>query len=130
VPVFCGLFFWFPTLVPTFRPQSRQLWGEVNEKTTRFQWGRDSLDVLDGLAKRALDGLQQADQRGLTLTLKVKYADFQSITRSVTFPQPISEIATVIDHLAHLLANTDAGAKKVRLLGVTVSNFLGAREDC
>jgi DNA polymerase-4 len=88
----------------------------------------EMMAILDGLARRVLDGMQRVDHQGLTLTLKIKYADFRSVTRSVTFTEPISDMAAVMDHLTQLLAHTDAGAKKVRLLGVSVSNFVGARE--
>ncbi len=83
------------------------------------------IDILDDLAKRVWEGLRREGRQGLTLTLKVKYHDFQSVTRSVTFPEPISEIGVIMENIKRLLENTEAGERKVRLLGLSVSNFLG-----
>ncbi|WP_419664162.1 DinB: DNA polymerase IV [Desulfosarcina variabilis str. Montpellier] len=85
--------------------------------------------ILDDLARKVADGLRREDRQGLTLTLKVKYHDFQTVTRSVTFPEPITSSSTIIAAVKKLLANTDAGKIKVRLLGITVSNFLDAQQN-
>ena len=82
------------------------------------------LEILDGLARRVVDGLKREGRQGLTLTLKVKYADFRSVTRSVTLPQAVGDSAAMMLHVQKLLAITDAGEQKVRLLGLSVSNFL------
>jgi DNA polymerase-4 len=85
--------------------------------------------ILDVLAKKVVEGLRREERYGLTLTLKVKYHDFQSVTRSITFLEPILHTAFVMDQLKRLLDKTDAGNKKVRLLGVSVSNFLDAQDN-
>jgi DNA polymerase-4 len=82
------------------------------------------LAILDGLARMIVEGLRREDCQGLTLTLKVKFHDFQTVTRSVTLAEPVTDSALIMDHISKLLANTDAGDKKVRLLGISVSNFL------
>jgi DNA polymerase-4 len=61
-------------------------------------------------------------------TLKVKYHDFQSVTRSVTFQEPIHDIDEIMENVKRLLASTEAGNKKLRLLGISVANFLGAQK--
>jgi DNA polymerase-4 len=60
--------------------------------------------------------------------LKVKYHDFQSITHSVTFPESICDIDVIMENVKRLLENTEAGKKKVRLLGISVSNFMGSQK--
>lgn len=87
------------------------------------------MDILDDLARRVLEGLRRENRQGLTLTVKVKYADFQLVTRSVTFPEPICDIDVIMENVEKLLANTEAGKKKVRLLGISVSNFLGVQKE-
>jgi DNA polymerase-4 len=84
--------------------------------------------ILEGIAESVLEGLRREKRQGLTLTLKVKYHDFQSVTRSVTFPEPIGDIDVIIENVERLLGNTEAGKKKVRLLGISVSNFLGGQK--
>lgn len=61
--------------------------------------------------------------QGRTVTLKVKYADFQQVTRSRTIAAPFAgpgdlEVASIA-----LLDTLLPFAKSVRLLGVTVSAF-------
>jgi DNA polymerase IV len=81
------------------------------------------LAILTHLSEQVIAYLKKEARQGHTLTLKVKYADFQSVTRSTTLAQPIDHLATILDHLPRLLAATEAGPRKVRLLGVSVSNF-------
>jgi DNA polymerase-4 len=60
---------------------------------------------------------------GRTVTLKVKYADFQQITRSRTIANPVAS-APALERLAlELLSAIMPAPKPVRLLGVTVSSL-------
>lgn len=59
---------------------------------------------------------------GRTLTLKIKYADFQQITRSFTTIHPITDLPTLVGLSEDLLKHVDLSQKKVRLLGLSVSN--------
>ncbi|MEJ2639383.1 MAG: DNA polymerase IV [Desulfosarcinaceae bacterium] len=81
------------------------------------------LAILSHLSEKVTAYLVKEKRQGQTLTLKVKYADFQTVTRSTTLPQPISDLGTILGRLPRLLAATEAGRRKVRLLGVSVSNF-------
>lgn len=66
---------------------------------------------------------QALDTRGRTVTLKVKYADFQQITRSHTGFSPVAS-ATELERLSQaLLAPLFPLAKGIRLLGVTISSL-------
>jgi DNA polymerase-4 len=60
-----------------------------------------------------------------TVTIKVRYSDFTTITRSHTAP-PTREGSELIDRAVKLLDRTDAGARPVRLLGVSVHNLCTA----
>ena len=69
---------------------------------------------------------QQLQRRGLsgkTSVLKVKYADFTSVTRSHTLPQAVFDFDILLKLAKELLLLTEAGRSKIRLLGVSVSNF-------
>ena len=76
-------------------------------------------------ALRLVDLLKKGDRKGKTVTLKVKYFDFQQITRSITVSEPVVDATVIMNYVQELLANTDAGKKKVRLLGISISNFAG-----
>jgi DNA polymerase-4 len=81
------------------------------------------LEILDDIAVKLENSLMKRDAKGRTITLKVKYFDFQSITRSVTVDEPADSALVIMHYIKPLLSKTDAGTKKVRLLGISVSNF-------
>lgn len=65
--------------------------------------------------------------RGRTITLKVKFSDFQQITRSRTATAPVATAGELAEAAQALLATVFPVAKGIRLLGVTLSS-LEARE--
>jgi DNA polymerase-4 len=65
---------------------------------------------------------------GRTVTLKVKYADFELITRSRSCPLAVDSRDMLQRAAFELLASQMPVPKGVRLLGVTVSS-LGQEED-
>ncbi len=66
---------------------------------------------------------ERAQMSGRTVTLKVKYADFQQLTRAHTEPEAVSSAADLLRRGLSLLAPLFPPQKGVRLLGVTVSAF-------
>ncbi len=67
--------------------------------------------------------MDKLDAAGKTITLKVRYKNFETVTRSETlnhFTRDPAEIATVAKNL---LAETEAGEREVRLLGISVSSL-------
>ncbi|MDN5292521.1 MAG: polymerase, partial [Anaerophaga sp.] len=75
-------------------------------------------DLEEGLWKR----IKKHNVFGKTITLKVKYNDFEQITRSLTFLSPLKnqkELHAVVRDLLKI-ANP---RKPVRLLGISISNF-------
>jgi DNA polymerase-4 len=81
------------------------------------------LEILEDIAVRLENSLIKREAKGRTVTLKVKYFDFQSITRSIMIDEPADSAFVIMKHIKALLAKTQAGEKKVRLLGISVSNF-------
>lgn len=61
---------------------------------------------------------------GRTVTLKVKYADFQIITRSKTVQLPIRSENELRGLAAGLMEATFPIPKGIRLLGVTLSSLV------
>ncbi|TYZ07570.1 DNA polymerase IV [Hymenobacter lutimineralis] len=98
----------------------------VGSETTFEQDLTTPEELLSGL-QPCLDSVwsycQRAEVRGRTLTLKVKYADFQQITRSRTLLAPISSQAMAEQLSRELTASVLPLAKGVRLLGLTLSNL-------
>ena len=89
------------------------------------------LDVIRGeigeMANRAVGWLARRQLLARTVTIKVRYADFTTITRSHS-ARPTRDEADVIARAIRLIEKTDAGARPVRLLGVSVHNFCGEHD--
>ena len=67
--------------------------------------------------------------RGRTVTLKVKFADFQIITRSQSRVAPISDRSTLASISVELLAAQFPLRKGVRLIGVSLSSLCADAGD-
>jgi DNA polymerase-4 len=61
--------------------------------------------------------------RGRTITLKVRYADFQILTRSRTGIAPVNSRSELEEASFSLLSPFFPAAKGIRLLGVSISSF-------
>jgi DNA polymerase-4 len=79
---------------------------------------------LDGLSRICGEWLTRKTQRARTVTLKVRYDDFTTVTRSVSVPGGVHTTADVSAQAQLLLDRTDAAGRPVRLLGVSVHNFV------
>ena len=74
------------------------------------------------MAGHAVDWLERRDLLARTVTIKVRYADFTTITRSHS-SLPTRSRQELCDRALHLLTKTEAGQRTVRLLGVSVHNL-------
>jgi DNA polymerase-4 len=79
---------------------------------------------LAEMAEHAVSWLSRRQLMARTVTIKVRYSDFTTITRSHTAP-PTRDGSDVAARAVQLLTKTDAGQRPVRLLGVSVHNFCG-----
>ena len=98
----------------------------VGAETTFEDDLRAAHEIAREVRRRAREVAHVLQARGLsgyTVTLKVKYADFVQITRSRTLDHPLTGLREMLRLLSGLLQKTEAGARPVRLLGVTVSNL-------
>lgn len=78
---------------------------------------------IEKIAERVLERMKKQNKFGYTLTLKVKYADFTQITRSKTISEKINNLEIMRNLAFELWKNVDFETKKIRLLGLTVSNI-------
>ncbi|MDO6462414.1 DNA polymerase IV [Granulosicoccaceae sp. 1_MG-2023] len=81
------------------------------------------LSVLNNLAESVVGHLQRRELCATTLTIKVKYSDFQQVTRSYTDARGFDAAADLIACFPWLLSRTEAATRPVRLLGVSVSGL-------
>lgn len=75
------------------------------------------------LAEKVWRHCEAKEITGRTVTLKVKFADFQQITRSRTLPRFIGGADEMIDVSQSMLADLFPLEKGIRLLGVTLSSL-------
>ena len=80
--------------------------------------------TLTQLADSVAASLLHHDFLGYSLTLKIRYHDFRTITRSTTHKTPIGSSEDILCSLPRLFTSTELGRTRVRLLGITVSNLI------
>jgi DNA polymerase IV len=91
--------------------------------------GRAALErELLSQAGRVARRLRAAGLAGHVVTLKVKYADFELVTRRVTLPNPTDDDRALYEAARAQLERVDL-ARPVRLTGVSVSGFAGLEEQ-
>ncbi len=104
---------------------------EMKSSGAETTFAEDSCDVdslaatLLALAKRVSAGLEKkGGPKASVVTLKLRYSDFSTITRSTTLATPTSESATFFECAEKLLRHsTEAGKRPVRLIGISVGGF-------
>jgi DNA polymerase-4 len=62
------------------------------------------------------------------VTVKVRYADFSTVTRSHTASAPTSDAGEIAERALALLERTEAARRPVRLLGVGAHGLVGEDE--
>jgi DNA polymerase-4 len=77
---------------------------------------------LEDMARHAVAWLERRDLLARTVTIKVRYSDFTTITRSHT-AQPSRDTGNLLTRAVQLLQKTAAGQRPIRLLGVSVHNL-------
>jgi DNA polymerase-4 len=91
----------------------------AEDLTTVEDMSREIEKLAGTLNRRLLEhGL-----KGRTVTVKIKYSDFRIITRSKSFAEPVGDLATISSTARQLLLATNVTGVKIRLLGITLSNF-------
>ncbi len=85
----------------------------------------EMLEKLQQLASEVWQIMQAKKVTGRTVTVKVKFDNFVQITRSITVDKDIKELRDIVVRLENLLDRAETSGKRVRLLGVTVSNLGG-----
>lgn len=67
--------------------------------------------------------LRKEGMVGSTVRLKIRWPDFTTLTRQVTLDQPIDQDHLILEHITGLFNGVWHAEKKVRLIGVGVSNL-------
>jgi DNA polymerase-4 len=78
------------------------------------------LEILSG---RLAERLRRSGLKGRTITVKFKFHDFSISTRSLSLPELINTKEIIARTVKSILDKAPVEDKKVRLLGVGISNF-------
>ena len=78
---------------------------------------------LNNLAIKIEEQLKEKGLMGRTITLRIRYSNYQRITRSISLNEPINDSKIIKENIEKLLDKTEAGIRKIRLLGIAISNF-------
>ena len=84
---------------------------------------REMSTIVESMARQDAAFLAERRLLARTVTLKVRYADFTTVTRSDSAP-PTRDPDALAARAASLLSRTEAGARPVRLLGVGVHGLV------
>jgi DNA polymerase-4 len=94
------------------------------DHTDREAIEREILRLCDKLTGR----LRRKGVAARTLTLKVRFGDFSSLTRSETLAEPVQTVPALWAVAGRLLARARIGRRPVRLLGVGASSLVSGAE--
>jgi len=104
----------------------------LSQETTLAEPSVDRALLAETLRAQA-DRLERAlGLEGLTarrVTLKLRYADGERITRSTSLERPVRAAGELLDVALALLERTQAGTRPVRLLGLAASALQRPRRD-
>ncbi len=102
---------------------------EIKSIGHELTFSEDILDVeyaekqILALAMKTGKRMRHEGMTGKTVTLKVKYSDFQQITRSMTLDNHTNDGMNIYLTAKGLLKKTETGRRPVRLLGVSMSGL-------
>jgi DNA polymerase IV len=83
------------------------------------------VEVADTVERR----LKRINTAGRTLTLKIRYSNFEICSRSLTLTHDIQSSDEMLDIANALLDQTEVNQRPVRLLGISISNLSIGREE-
>jgi DNA polymerase IV len=105
-------------------------WRSAKSSGTENTFAQDLTDMIEirrEIDEMARDGAAWLERKALlcrTVTIKVRYSDFTTITRSHTAAPPTRDADALASRAVGLLEKTEAGRRPVRLLGVSVHNLV------
>jgi nucleotidyltransferase/DNA polymerase involved in DNA repair len=80
-------------------------------------------DTLLELVEQVAHRLRARGRRGRTITVKLRTADFKTVTRRASLPRPVDVTEAMWPVVKNLLHNADRTDQAIRLVGVSVSDF-------
>ena len=104
--------------------RERKSVGAENTFETDIEESEEMLEQLENIAQTLHRRIERAKSYGRTLTIKIKFSDFKQITRSKTYSIEIDSYESLWHSTNEIFNKLDLTGYKVRLLGISVSNFV------
>jgi len=113
---------------PVVSQRGRKSLGAESTFTKDYSEEAILLEKLENVAKSVIKRLSKSGGVPKTLTVKIKFADFTQITRSKTVVGGIEKSIQIEALSKELLLGVLAPHHKIRLLGISLSNFEGEQK--
>lgn len=84
---------------------------------------------LEKITRNLFKTIKKLDNYGRTVTVKIKFANFEVITRSKTYSKDITSEEELVAAMKALLKDNMESDVRVRLLGISVSNLQREKDD-
>ncbi len=110
---------------PVTPDRVRKSIGAERSYATDLSEEQEFIESLENIADILLRRVEKSGTTGRTLTLKVKYADYQQVTRSKTLNEPPLSRVEIMTVAKSLLETTEVRSRNARLLGISLSNLNG-----
>ena len=94
----------------------------IDNRPVISEWERKSVSCLYHTVLELVRRIEKNDFEGRTLTLKVKFLDFQQITRSITVDHILRTKDEILPLAKQLMQQVEFHSHPIRLLGLGVSN--------
>jgi len=122
-----GLQLWYLANGIDQRPVTDEYEAKSISEETTYEADENSVDVMEktilDLSDQVARRTRKGNVKGRTITLKIRLEGFETFTRSKTVDRGVSDMFTIRDASLELFRRFDRGGKKVRLLGVKISNL-------
>jgi DNA polymerase-4 len=103
---------------------------ESKSSSTENTYAQDLVELdairaeLERMGRENAEWLARRRLTARTVTIKVRYSDFTTVTRSHTLSLPTADSEVIASWAVELIARTEAGRRPVRLLGVRVQGLI------
>ena len=106
--------------------KSNQIRKSIGKEKTYGKILRDEEDIkkeLTLLSEKVALNLSKQDKTGKIIILKIRYADFSTLTRRKSLPQATQDASQISQTALQLYEELAEKEKGIRLLGITVTGF-------
>jgi DNA polymerase-4 len=110
-------------VVPYWKAPEAKSFGHETTLAENVSDPRVMRRVIRGLAGRVARRVRKKGKSGRTVTLKVRFPDFETTLRSLTLPEPIDDGGEIARAAAFLMERVPFRGRSARLLGVSLSGI-------